>query len=74
MVDTLGETALEDLCLQTSLQEILNLESEHIIETHPALIEHTDTDQPSDEGITFEKTLGVFVVQFQKLTSSTSDF
>lgn len=74
VVNALGETTLEDLSLQTTLQEILNLESQHVIETHASLIEHTDTHKTANEGITLEKTLGVFIVELQQLTGSTTDF
>lgn len=44
MVNTLSKTTLEHLSLEPPLQEIFNLQSQHIIETHAALVEHTDTD------------------------------
>lgn len=73
MVNTLGQSALEDLSLQSALQEILNLERQHVIETHTRLIEHTDSDKSSNEGITLEETLGVLVIELEKLTSSTTN-
>lgn len=74
MVDTLSETTLEHLSLQPPLQEILNLQSQHIIETHAALVKHTDTDQSADKGITLEETLGVLVIELEELTSGTTNF
>lgn len=74
MVNALSETALEDLGLQSSLQEILDLQGQHVIETHLGLIEHTDSDQSSDQGVTLEQTLGVLVVELEELTSSTTNF
>jgi hypothetical protein len=74
MVNALSETALEYLSLKPSLQEILNLQSQHVIETHTALVEHTDTDQSADKGVTLEKTFGVFVIELEELTSCTTDF
>jgi hypothetical protein len=44
VMNTLSETALEHLSLKPPLQEILDLQSQHVIETHATLIEHTDTD------------------------------
>ena len=44
MVDGLGQASLEDLSLETTLQEVLDLEGQHVIETHAGLIEHTDAD------------------------------
>ena len=48
VVDGLGQAALEDLSLETTLQEILDLERQHVIETHAALVEHTDTNETTD--------------------------
>ena len=45
VVDGLGQSQLEDLCLESSLEEILNLETQHVIELHTGLVQHTDTDQ-----------------------------
>ena len=74
MVNTLSEVGLEHLRLQPALQEILDFQSQHVIETHAGLVEHTDTDETTDEGVTLEKTLGVLVVEFEQLTGSSSDF
>lgn len=68
VVDGLGETELVDARLETALQEILNLEGEHVIELHAGLVEDTDTDETANEGIAFEETLGVLLVEGKKLT------
>ena len=73
VVDALGQTTLEDLCLQSAFQEILNLEGQHVIETHARLVEHTDTDKSANEGVTLEKPLGVLVVELEQLTSGTTN-
>lgn len=70
VVDGLGETELVDAGLETTLQEILNLEGKHVIELHAGLVEDTDTDQTANEGIAFEKTLGVLLVEGKKLTEN----
>jgi hypothetical protein len=54
VVDGLGETELVDTSLQTTLQEILNLQGQHVIELHAGLIEDTDTDETANERISFE--------------------
>lgn len=74
MMDALGETALEDLSLQSSLQEILDLQGQHVIEAHLGLIKHTNSDQSSDQGVTLEQSLGVLGLELEELSSSTSDF
>ena len=68
VVDGLGETKLVDASLKTTLQEILNLEGQDVIELHAGLIEHTDTNQTTNEGISFEETLWVLLVEGKKLT------
>ena len=68
VVDGLGQTELVDASLETTLQEILNLQGQHVIELHAGLIEDTNTDQTANEGIAFEETLGVLLVESKKLT------
>lgn len=48
VVNGFSETALEDLCLQTPLQEILNLKGQHVIKTHTSFVEHTNSDKTTD--------------------------
>jgi hypothetical protein len=73
VVDGLGQAALEDLGLQPALEEILDLEGEHVIEAHAGLVEHPDAHEAADEGVTLEKTLGVLVVELEELTRGTPD-
>ena len=51
MVDALGESELEDLGLQPSLQEVFNLQAEDVIQLHLTLVEHTDSDQTPQQSI-----------------------
>ena len=73
VVDRLGEATLEDLGLETTLQEVFNLQGQHVIETHTRLVEHTDADETANQGVTLEKTLGVLVVKLEQLTGRTTD-
>ena len=68
VMDGLGKTELVDASLETALQEILNLEGQDIIELHAGLVEHTDTDETANKSITFEKALGVLLVEGQERT------
>jgi hypothetical protein len=68
VVDGLGQSELVDTGLETALQEILDLQGQHVIELHAGLVEHTDTDQTTDQSVTFEKALGVFLVKGEKFT------
>jgi len=74
VVDGLGQTDLEDLGLQATLQEILNLQGKHVIETHAGLIEDTDANETANEGVTLEEALGVLVFELEELTGSTTNF
>ena len=69
MVDGLGETELVDASLQATLQEILNLQGQHVIELHAGFVEDTDTDETANEGVTFEEALGVLFVEGEQLTA-----
>lgn len=73
VVNALCQPALEDLGLQSTLQEVFDLEGQHVIETHARLVEHTDPDKSTDECVTLEETFGILVIQFEQLTSSTTD-
>ena len=73
MVNALGQAALEHLGLQPSLQEIFDLQGQHVIKTHARFVEHTDADKTTDKGVTLEQTLGILVIELKKFTSSTTD-
>jgi hypothetical protein len=73
VVHALGQTALEDLGLQSSLHEILGLQGQDVIESHTGVIEHTDSDQSSDQGVTLEESLGVLVVELEQFSGGSSD-
>ena len=69
VVDRLGETELVDTGLETALQEVLDVQGQDVIELHARLVEDTNTDQTANQGITFEETLGVLLVEGEELTS-----
>jgi hypothetical protein len=68
VMDGLGKTELVDTGLQTTLKEVLDTEGQDVIELHAGLIEHTNADQTTNQSVTFEKTLGVLLVEGEKLT------
>lgn len=68
VVDGLGETELVDASLEATLQEVFDLEGKDVIELHARFVEHTDTNETANEGIAFEETLGVLLVEGKKLT------
>jgi len=69
VVDRLGESRLEDLSLEATLEEILNLESEDVIETHAGLVENTDSYKTTDQGVT----LCVQIVEVKNIVSSSNE-
>merc|ERR1712189_103359 len=58
VMDRLGESKLEDLGLEATLQEVLDLETEDVIELHLILGQDTDADQTAEKGVTYEKSVG----------------
>jgi len=65
VVDRLGKAGLEDLGLKTTFQEVFDLKSEHVIETHARLVQHADSDETTDEGITWEEHVRLEHIQAQ---------
>ena len=54
-----------------SLQEILNLQHQHVTEPHASLVQHTNTNQTTDEHVTLKQSFRIFGIEFQELTSGT---
>lgn len=73
-MDGLGKTGLEDLSLQSSLEEVLDSKSKNVIELHSSLVKDSDSDQSSNESISLEQSLRIFVIQRQELSSSSTNF
>jgi hypothetical protein len=73
VVNALREAKLENLGLETTFQEVLNLQGKHVIETHAGLVEHTDANETTDERIALEETLRVLVVELEQLTCGTTN-
>lgn len=69
VVNRLGKAKLVDEGLEAALQEILSLQGQHVIELHAGLIQHTNADKAANEGIAFEKALGILLVEREKLTA-----
>lgn len=69
MMDTLCQPELVDTSLQSTLQEIFDLERQDVIEFHAGLIQHPNANETSNEGIPFKQSLRVFLIECQKLTS-----
>jgi hypothetical protein len=74
MMNALGKAQLKYLCLQATLQEVLNLKSKHVIKAHARLVEHANAHKSTNECVAFEQTLWVLVIELEQLTRSTPDF
>lgn len=70
VVDALGKSKLEDLCLKPPLQEILDLQAQDIIELHLTLIEHTNSHQTPEQSVTW-KTTHIHKRSFKHTTTET---
>lgn len=73
VMDGLGESELEDLGLETTLQEIFDLQAEDEIELHALLVQDTDPDQTPEECVTLEQPAGILLLQGEELTGSLTD-
>lgn len=52
MVDGLGRAHLEELGLEAALQEVLDLEAQHVIQLHVVLVQHAAAHQATQQGVT----------------------
>ena len=68
VVDALGQPQLVHAGLQATLQEVLDLEGQHVIELHARLVQHADAHQTPDQGVALEQALGVLLVEGEQLT------
>jgi hypothetical protein len=68
VMDGLGKAELVDAGLQAALQKIFDLQGQHVIELHARFVQHTDSYETSNQGIAFEETLGILLVESEKLT------
>lgn len=73
VVDGSGQAQLEDLGLQSSLQEVLDSQGQHVIQLQLVLGQDTNSHQSSDQSVTLEQSLGVLLISGQQVTSSSSD-
>jgi len=73
VVNGLGQTALEHLSLEASLEHLLAGHGECIIELPLVLIEETHSDELSQEGLTLELSGLVVLLESEQVTRSRSD-
>jgi hypothetical protein len=73
VVDRASQILLQNLCLQTSLQQILDLQAENVIELVLGLIQNTSAVEAAQESSTLEQALGILLIESEKLTSGVAD-
>ena len=73
VMDASGQTLLEQHRLQSSIHELVQGESQHVIELVLVLAQEAITHHPSHKGRTFEESSGVLFVQGQQLSRGLSD-
>ncbi len=61
------------LRLEPPLEEVLDLEAEHVIELHPGLVEHPDADETAEEGVALEQPAGVLLFQGEEVAGGLAD-
>merc|ERR1719391_710288 len=74
VMDRLGKSELEHLSLKSSLQEVLDLETENVVKLHLRLIQDPNSHQPPKESITLKQSAAIFFLQCQQVSGSRSDF
>ena len=73
VVNRLGKSKLEDLGLQTTLHEIFNAERENVIKLHLVLGKYSNANKATKQGISFEKSALVLLIESEQLTGSLTD-
>ncbi len=73
VVDGLGQADVEHLRLETPLQEVLDLEAEHVVELHLGLVEDADADEASEQGVALEQAARVLLLQREQISGRLAD-
>lgn len=73
MMDRLCESMLEDLRLEPSFHEVFDLQSKDVIELHLGFLEDSESDQSSQDCISFEESFRILLIQSKQLSSSLPD-
>ena len=72
VVDRLGEAKLEDLCLETTFEEVFGLKVKDKVKLHLVFLQDAVSDKPSKECVAFEQTLWVLLVESEQFSGSLS--
>jgi len=73
VVDALGQSQLEDLRLEAALKEVIDAQTEHVVELHLGLVQHTDAHEATQQRIALKESTGVLLIQRQQLSRGRAD-
>jgi len=73
VMNRLGQTKLEDLSLETALEEVFDAKTQNVIELHFGFVQYSDTHQTTQQGVTFEEPSGMFLLEREQDTRGLSD-
>ena len=59
MVNGFCKSQFEYLCLQSPFQKIFDFESKHIVQFHARFVKDTDSNETTNQGISFKQTTGI---------------
>merc|ERR1719193_570784 len=74
VMDRLGEAKFEDLRLQTAFEEIFDAKTQNVIEFHLRLIQDADSNQTTEESVTFEQSSRVLLLEREQNARRFPDF
>ena len=73
MVDTLGQSKLEHLSLESSLQEVLSLQGQNIVKLHLVLGQYPGPNKATQQCISLKQSSWILFIQGEQLSSCGSD-
>lgn len=73
MVDRLGHSRLEHLCLEPALEEVLHGEGQNIIELVLVLVKEPKPVHPAQKGLSLKYPPWVFLVEGEEIPCSITD-
>ena len=74
VMDAGSELSLGNEGLESSFHELVNGQTEDVIELSLVLLQQTELDNSSNESVTLEDSLGIVVLKSEKLSGSLSKF
>lgn len=73
VVDTLGQSELEHLSLESPLQEVLSLQGQNIVKLHLVLGQYPGPNKATQQCISLKQSSWILFIQGEQLSSCGSD-